>query len=540
MSLGFPLRPLIAALALTLAAGTAAAGDLTLSILHTNDFHSRIDPVTVDGSRCRTEDAEAHKCYGGIARIATELARLRASEPNPLALDAGDRFQGSLFYNYYKSAALKPFFELLRYDAMTLGNHEFDDGPAELARFLHGLTIPVISANVDASAEPALAGRFAGTRVVTVAGEPVGLVGLTTPSTTTNAKPGPNVHFGDPVVAARTAVEALHAQGVKRIILITHLGLADDEALAAQVDGIGVIVGGHSHTLLRNDDPRALDMSPKVVKSPSGQPVLIVQAYFAGVYLGFLQVTLDDAGTPRAWKGQPVLLDDSIPEDPTVRAFVEALAVPLQAQINQKIGEAAVDLDGGSAACRFGECNLGDVIADAMIEQTKTQGTQIALINGGGIRASIPTGVVTLGQVLEVLPFSNTISTFDLRGSDLRDALEYGVGRAEDPANSSAGRFPQVSGLRYTWDAAQPAGQRIVTVQIRQPDGSYTDLDNQAVYHAATIDFLRTGGDGYTVFRDKAIDPYDGGAVLSDAVAAFIAARSPVTTKAEGRISRLN
>ena len=128
----FPLRPLTAAFALALATITTAAGagDLTVSILHTNDFHSRLNPVTIDGSNCRPADAQAHKCYGGIARIATELGRLRATSPNPLVLDAGDRFQGSLFYNYYKSAALKPFFELLRYDAMTLGNHEFDDGPA--------------------------------------------------------------------------------------------------------------------------------------------------------------------------------------------------------------------------------------------------------------------------------------------------------------------------------------------------------------------------------------------------------------------------
>jgi 5'-nucleotidase len=536
-----PLVALVAAVAVGAAALTgAAAEEFTLSILHTNDVHSRLDEVTVDGSRCRPADAAGQACFGGVARLATAIAGVRASQPNTLLVDAGDRFQGSLYYNTYKSAVLKPFFELLGYQAMTLGNHEFDDGPAELARFLDGLTVPVISANVDVSAEPLLTGRFGGTTVVTVGGQPVGLIGLTTPSTATSAKPGPNVHFSNPVAAAQAGVAVLQAQGVHNILVLSHLGEGEDEKLAAAVDGVAVIIGGHSHTLLRGSgDPRAMAPAPRVIQSPTGKPVLVVQAFFAGIYLGLLQVTLDDAGVPVRWQGEPLLLDHSVAQDATVRAFVDAFGLPLQAQIRQRLGEAAVDLHGGRGGCRFGECNLGNLIADAMVEQTAAQGTQIAIINGGGIRAGIPAGAVTLGQVLEVLPFANTISTFALTGADLRAALEYGVSRAENPANDGTGRFPQVAGLRYRWDAGALVGQRLLGADVRQPDGSWVALDDTVSYRCATIDYLRTGGDGYTVFRDRAQNPYDGGALLSDAVAAYLTAHTPVAPAEDGRITRV-
>ena len=525
------------ALSLTLAA-TGWAGDLTITILHTNDFHARLAPVTMGGSRCRAEDAAAHKCYGGIARLATEIAALRATKPNPLLLDAGDRFQGSLFYTYYKGSVLKPFFEQLGYQAMTLGNHEFDDGPAELSYFLTGLTVPVISANIDASAEPLLAGKFGATLVLPVAGEKVGLIGLTTPATATNAKPGPRVHFADPVATTKSAVAELRRAGVKRIIVLSHLGFAEDQKLAAAVDGVSVIVGGHSHTLLRDGDPRAAAGSPQEVQSPSGRPVLIVQGYFAGIYLGVLQVTLDDEGVPTAWNGEPVLLDDGIPENPALRGFVEALEKPLLPLLAKPVGAAAVDLIGDAKLCRFAECNLGDLIADSIVEQTRDQGTQIAVINGGGIRTGIPAGQISLGQVLEVLPFANTISTFNISGADLRAALENGVSRAENPNNDGTGRFPQVSGLRFTWTAAAPAGQRVTSVEVRQPDGSFVPLDDAATYHAATHNYLRTQGDGYTMFKEKVSNVYDGGALLSDALSAFITAHTPVAPAVEGRITR--
>jgi 5'-nucleotidase len=172
-----------------------------------------------------------------------------------------------------------------------------------------------------------------------------------------------------------------------------------------------------------------------------------------------------------------------------------------------------------------------------MLWQTKGEGVQLAITNGGGIRASIPAGDVTVGDVLTVLPFGNLISTFELTGQEVVDALENGVSRAENPENEGTGRFAQVAGLRYTWNPAQPAGSRIVSVEIENEDGSYSAIDLGANYKVASNDFVRNGGDDYEVFV-TARNPYDFGAGLDEAVQAYIAAMGPVAPELEGRISQ--
>jgi 5'-nucleotidase len=338
----------------------------------------------------------------------------------------------------------------------------------------------------------------------------------------------------------RREVAALTAQGITRIIAVTHLGFAEDRALAAAVDDVDVYVGGHSHTLLHNSDPAADGPSPVVVRQPSGRPSLIVQTGFGGRYLGRLQVSFDAQGVPVRWQGEPLALDRAVAADPTALAFVEALAQPLAAFHREPVATATVALEGGRQACRAGECLLGDLIAEALLWSTRSQGTRVAILNGGGIRASLPAGPITVGQILEVLPFSNTIATLELTGADLRAALEFGVARAEDQGNDGTGRFPQVAGLRFVWDAAAPAGQRIVSVTVAGADGSAQPLDPAAVYEVATHDYLRQGGDGYTIFRDRARNPYDGGATLEDAFAAYLSAHDPVAPALDGRIRRLN
>jgi 5'-nucleotidase len=179
---------------------------------------------------------------------------------------------------------------------------------------------------------------------------------------------------------------------------------------------------------------------------------------------------------------------------------------------------------------------MGNLVADAILWMTAAEGTQIAIINGGSIRSSIAAGEVALGDVLEVLPFSNTIATFELTGADIRAALENGVSRANSAQNEGTGRFPQVAGLRYTWNPDSQPGSRIAGVEVRNPDGSYSPIDPEKTYLVATNDFLRRGGDGYTPFAEKAINPYDAGANLEEAVALYIAAHSPVVSEVEGRI----
>ena len=530
-------------MALVLVAMPAAAqesGAFTLTVIHTNDTHAHIEQFDSSGSSCSEEKAAAGECFGGVARRATKIEELRGTATNPILVDAGDQFQGSLYYTQYKGAEAVEFMNMLGYQAMTLGNHEFDDGPANLGNFLDGVNFPVVSSNIDASAEPAIDGKFVKSTVLEVGGEMIGLVGLTTNTTPFSSSPGPTVSFADYVPALEPEIAALQAQGVNKIVLLSHIGYEDDQVLAAAIDGIDVIVGGHSHTLLSNTVEGASGPYPTVIDSPSGAPVLIVQDGAYGMYLGDLEVTFDADGVATSWQGDPILLDSSIAEDPAVTALVQELAVPLEVLRTTIIGSTATDLDGSRESCRFAECSMGALITDAMVWASQNDGVQVAIENGGGIRSSIAAGEVTMGQVIEVLPFGNTLATLGLTGEDLLAALENGVSRAENPDNEGTGRFPQVSGLRFSWDGTQPVGERIVSAEVENADGSFSPIDPAAIYKVATNDFNRRGGDEYTVFAEKAIDPYDFGTPLDQVVASYITAFTPINVQLEGRITRLD
>jgi len=516
---------------------TADEGDTTLYIMHTNDVHAHIEQFNKYGGFCDEEHAAEGKCFGGVARRMTAVNQIRAEHPDALLLDAGDEFMGTLFYTQYKGKATQEFMNTLGYNAMTLGNHEFDSGPAVLAEFIKGAEFPIVAANVDASQDPDLKDLIKPYVILTVNGQQVGIIGVDTELTGILSSPGANVKFTDPIEAVKKYAAELEDQGVNIIILLSHLGYWRDQQLAKQVEGVDVIVGGHTHTFLANDNEKAAGPYPTVVNSPREEPVLIVTDKAYGQYLGYLAVTFKD-GVATQWEGEPILLDASVEEDPQVLARVQELAEPLNELRKQVIGQSAVDLDGDRNSCRFKECTMGNLVTDALIWALQEQGVQIALQNGGGIRASIPAGDVTVGQVLEVLPFGNTVATFGLKGSDLLAALENGVSRADNPENEGTGRFLQVSGLRFVWDPTQPEGQRIVSVEVRNPDGSYSPLDPDAVYQVAANNYIRNGGDGYSVLKEKAIDPYDFGPLLSDVVMSYIKANSPVEAKIEGRIQQ--
>ncbi|GIK72391.1 MAG: multifunctional 2',3'-cyclic-nucleotide 2'-phosphodiesterase/5'-nucleotidase/3'-nucleotidase [Chloroflexota bacterium] len=534
---------LLFAIILAVGASPAVAQEdtgFTLTILHTNDTHARIEQFAGSGSTCSEEQAAAGQCVGGVARRATKIAELMGSATNPILVDAGDQFQGSLYYTEYRGAEAAEFMPMLGYQAMAIGNHEFDDGPANLAKFIDSVGLPVLSANIDASADPDLAGKISPYTVLDVNGEQVGIIGLTTNTTPFSSSPGDTIAFGEYVASLEPVIADLEAQGINKIVLLSHIGYADDQTLAAAIDGIDVIVGGHSHTLLANTIEGASGPYPTVVDSPSGAPVLIVQAEAYGKYLGNLEVTFDADGVASAWQGEPLLLDASVAEDPDVLARVQALGQSLAELRNTVVGQSAIDLDGSRTSCRFGECTMGNLIADAMLWATQNDGAQVAIENGGGIRASLPAGDVTRGGVLEVLPFGNMAATFGLKGADLLLALENGVSRAENPDNEGTGRFPQVAGIRFSWDGGKPAGERIVSAEVRNADGSFSPVDPDAVYQVVTNDFLRRGGDEYTIFAEAAINPYDFGSPLDQILADYIAAFSPVNPVIEGRITRVD
>lgn len=516
----------VATLALT--AGSALA-DYSLTILHTNDFHSRFEPISKYDSGCSAEDNTEGKCFGGSARLVTAIAEARARSNNAILVDGGDQFQGSLFYTYYKGKVAAEMMNRMAYDAMTVGNHEFDDGPEVLRGFMDAVGFPVLMSNADISDEALLSGVLNRSAVIERGGEKLGLIGLTPQDTGELASPGPNVHFSDPVAAVQAEVDRLTGIGVDKIIVLSHSGYGVDQRVAAQTTGVDVIVGGHSHTLLSNTSDRASGPYPTMVNG-----VAIVQAYAYGKFLGELNVTFDDAGNLTAAVGEPLVMDASVTEDGDTVARIADLASPLDEVRNKVIASATAPIEGSRDICRVQECAMGNLVADAMLERVADQGVQVAIANSGGLRASIDAGEVTMGEVLTVLPFQNTLATFQISGAGLMAALENGVSQVEEVA----GRFPQVAGLTFTWDpTGVPNESRIVEVMVASEDG-WAPIDPQATYLAVTNNYVRGGGDGYRMFMGDDKNAYDFGPDLADVTAQFLAANQPYQPYTDGRIAK--
>lgn len=513
-------RILTTTCALAVTAGMAAA-DYSLTILHTNDFHARFEPISRFDSGCSAEDNDEGKCFGGTARLATAVNEARARTNNSILLDGGDQFQGSLFYTYYKGAAAAEFMNQLGYDGMTVGNHEFDDGPEVLRGFMDTVEFPVLMSNADVSGEPLLAGTLQKSTVIERGGEKIGLIGLTPQNTDELASPGPNVIFSDPAAAVQAEVDKLTEMGVNKIIVMSHSGYTVDLEVAANTTGVDVIVGGHSHSLL-GDDEDAEGPYPTMVGTTA-----VVQARSYGKYLGELNLEFDDNGVITEAVGAPVLIDASVVEDEATKARVTELASPLEEIRQQVVAQAAAAIEGDRSICRAMECEMGNLIADAMLDRVADQGIQIAFQNSGGIRASIDAGEVTMGEVLTVLPFQNTLSTFQVTGATMIAALENGASQIEE----GAGRFPQVAGMSFTVDQSQEPGARVSDIMV-----GGAPIDPDAVYGVVSNNYVRNGGDGYSMFVD-AMNAYDYGPDLADVTAEFIAANAPYQPFTDGRIT---
>lgn len=513
-----------------------AAADTTLHILHINDLHSRIQPINRFDSTCNAEDDAAGECFGGMARVATAINDLRseleAAGENVLVLDAGDQYQGSLMFTTYRGAVAAEMLETIGFDAMALGNHEFNNGPEGLLPLLDGVSFPVVSGNLDVSTDPVLGGRVGDTLILDVNGTQVGIVSALATDTVETSSPGENVIFTDEIEAIQADVDALTEEGVGIIIALTHVGLPQDIRIAEAVTGLDLIVGGHSHTYLSADDPDRQGAYPTWISNPENTMVPIVQAYAYSKYLGHLEATFDDAGDLVWAEGNTMLLDASVTPDPEIAARVAELAGPIEAAMADVIGETSEFIEGDRTVCRAMECPMGNLVADAMLERVADQGIQIAIQNGGGLRASIDAGEVTMGEIFTVLPFQNALATFQLTGADVIAALENGVSEVED----GAGRFPQVSGMRYTWDASAEPGSRIVSAEL-ETDAGWEALDPEGVYGVVSNDFMRGGGDGYSVFAENGINAYDFGPGLEQVVADYVSANSPYTPYTDGRIS---
>ncbi len=513
---------------LSAAAFTAAQDDtFTMTIIHTNDTHSHHEPQS-DG-------------HGGIARLATVVDQLRAGTDNSIFIDAGDRFTGTLFHTQYRGAEQIDIMNMLGYEALVIGNHEFDDGESTLEAFVQGLEFPVVSANVDYSAFPGIDEVIVPSTIIDVNGTQVGIVGLTTADSQVTSTPSADIIFDEDLVAvAQAEIDALEAEGVNKIIVLTHIGISFDEGIAPALRGADVIVGGHSHTLLANAYTDAAGPYPLVLEGSDGAPVLVVQVGDNTQYVGALEVEFDAAGVLADWDGDAIFLSRFITPDAEMQAMLEELAGPVNELRNQPIGADAVALlDGDRTVCRIEECALGNLISDAVYEET---GADIVIQNGGGIRADIDAGEITVGEVLTVLPFGNTVANATLTGEQVVAALENGVSRVEvtDGVISRSGlngRFPQVAGLRFDFDPTAEVGSRVSDVEVLDREsGEFAPIDPTATYFVATNNFVLDGGDGYEQFL-QGEDLYAFGRPLDQVVIDYFADLETVEANIEGRIT---
>ena len=328
--------------------------------------------------------------------------------------------------------------------------------------------------------------------------------------------------FSDPVVAVQGEVDKLTAMGVNKIIVLSHSSYLIDQQVAANTTGVDVIVGGHSNTLLSNTNERASGPYPTMVGNTA-----IVQAYAYGKYLGELNVTFNDAGEIITAVGEPISIDGTVTEDAETVARIAEMAIPLEEIRTKVVASSAAVIEGDRSVCRVMECEMGNLVADAMLDRVANQGVVIAIANSGGVRASIDAGDVTMGEVYTVLPFQNTLSTFEASGEMLMAALENGVSQYEEVA----GRFPQVAGMTFTVDPAAEVGARVSDVMI---GGAAIDL--AATYGVVSNNYVRGGGDGYKMFRDAA-NAYDFGPDLAEVMADYMAAQGDYAPYTDGRIT---
>lgn len=499
----------------------ALAKAITITILHTNDMHAHVEAFTQHGHE-----------MGGYARQATLIERYRASDPNPIVLSAGDTFQGTVYFNVYHGLADLAFMNYAGYQAMAVGNHEFDRGSAVLARFAKLARFPLLAANLDVSSDTELAGLIKPSTVLEVGGERIGIVGAITPELLRISTPGPGVKLLDLVTSVQRAIDELTEAGVDKVILLSHLGYEADKELAPQLRGVDVIVGGHSHTLLGTVAglPQPFGPYPTVAKDRDGNTVLIVQAWDWGRVLGRIEVSFDGAGRVTSWAdAAPVPIVPAVPEDPTVASMVAAFALPLAAARDTVVGHTVTGVARTRVTPRHADNPMADVITDAMLAATQKAGSVAAFVNSGGVRAALDPGPITYGQAVTVQPFNNTLVQLDLTGAELKAMLEETLGGLP---KSAAGLLYPSGGTSYVIDIRKPAGDRIARLEV-----GGKPLQAGATYRITVPSFIAAGGDGHALAKSASGYRYDTGILDVDALVDYLKAHDPIDGRLAGRVT---
>jgi len=490
-----------------------------ITILHTNDIHGRLEPFVY---------RKQQQLTGGLARRASLIKYIESSNENVLTVDAGDFAQGTLFFNIFSGTPDVNLMSLAGYDVATLGNHEFDKGLQVTKNIVKQAKFPFVCANIRFTEDEELQSLVKPYIIRKQHGLKVAVIGLITENLKILANNLKNVEIFDPIETTRNIVKKINSD-VDLIIVLSHEGILADIKLAKSVPEIDVIIGGHSHTLLKQ---------PKIFNI-EGDKTLVLQGGEFGVHLGRLDIKVKNKEV-QSYYYDLITVDNEIKKDSYIENEIKILSKKIKKYKNQEVGEIAFTIGGKEDRIRSSLLRAGSLITEAIKYRFPT--VDVVLQNSGGIRLykHIPPGKMTLADVLDLYPFENKIVTLELKGSDLKSVLETSSRRFPE----ENGGFLQSSGLEYTLNSANPPqflssdgleikkeGQRVTDIKVNG-----VSLNPDKYYKIAINDYMFNGGNGFSQFK-KANNVVKTGISIQDSIVKYIKENSPVSVKIKDKIN---
>lgn len=533
---------------------------LELSIIHMNDIHSHI---ASEKMALEFGGAKVHVEIGGYPRAVTKIKSLQTENENTLTLNAGDTFQGTLYYSFFDGDADSDMMNMIAWDAMSLGNHEFDDGDQHLADYLSSLTTlsneTVLASNIEVPAGNPLENKWSPYTIKWFPnGAKVGVIGIDIVGKTKySSNPSDEVVFRDEVETAQKYIDELQEKGINKIVLLSHVGLDNDKKYATQLSGVDIIIGGDSHSLM--GDFTNVGLTSHEIQYPfetldkDGNKVCIGQSWEYAHVVGNMNVSFSGNGIVESCTGTNIALlgDTFMMNDNEVNATVKSeidtvinassnlevvakdsvTLATLQTYVDQVdlkksefLGNAAErlghnripgDHKDGIAALPLGS-DIAPIVAKSFYDLSNR--ADACIQNAGGVRVAIEEGSVTYGDAYTLLPFANTLYELDMFGSEIKSVLEDAVdeslaGGAD--GQISTGAFPYAYGLRYDVVGYEEKGNRIQNLEVKdRSTGTWSDITDTEMYVVVTNNYIARGKDGYTTFktiqeeRGEGVDTY--------------------------------
>lgn len=502
-----------------------------ITLIHINDTHSHLFGSDI---HCNYSGSTDDFYIGGYDLIIQAAEDLRKTKGNVLFLHAGDLLQGTRYFRQFQGIADIELMNLAKIDALTLGNHEFDKGSDFLADLLEKAKFPVLAANIELPENSRLKKIIKPYKITGTWPFQNGIIGIITPDTSNISSPGTKIKFTDPAETVRKHIKKLKKKGVSRIFVLSHLGIEEDRSLAKNVEGIDIIIGGHSHSAMGFsgiDCVPAEGEYPEIVKDPAGRTVLIVQAWDHARAMGMIDLEFDIKGEITSWDGKTlypfresvklpfpekrspfnefvkVIPDESLSR--LFKSYEESVSNEYLKIIATSVGELEHKWEKGS--------DIGPLVAESIIWKLKKEGlpVDVALQNAGGVRKSMHQGEITLGDIYDTLPFFNNITIFKIKGSDLVSELKKSIENSSK--GISTGAFPYVSGIKF---------------EIKDGFAVNFSIDPERIYTVATDSYIAQGGNGYDAFyqiKEKTITPY----IVSDVFAEYLKEKAVISKPVE-------